>query len=77
MQGKMANKFGSWVLDFSADGKVDVVSFTAATPTNIRGLGDMVAAATSAIGIKPCASCKQRQIALNNLIPFKDDADGR
>ena len=70
MQGKMANKFGSWVLDFSSDGKVDVVSFTAAAPSQMRGLGDMVAAVTSAIGVKPCESCKQRRDAFNLLVPF-------
>jgi hypothetical protein len=36
----------------------------------VRGLGDVIARATSAIGIKPCGGCKQRQEALNKLIPF-------
>ena len=36
----------------------------------MRGLGDVIARATSAIGIKPCGGCKQRQEALNKLIPF-------
>lgn len=41
----------------------------------LRGLGDVVAKATSAVGIKPCAPCKRRQEALNRLVPFgpKDD----
>jgi pantoate kinase len=34
------------------------------------GLGDVVASATKAIGIKPCAGCKKRQGALNKLVPF-------
>lgn len=40
------------------------------TTVRIRGLGDVIAAATSAVGIKPCGGCKQRQEALNKLIPF-------
>lgn len=36
----------------------------------VRGLGDVIARATSAIGIKPCGGCKQRQETLNKLIPF-------
>jgi hypothetical protein len=34
------------------------------------GLGDVIASATSAVGIKPCGGCKQRQEALNKLVPF-------
>jgi len=33
------------------------------------GIGDAVAAATSAAGIKPCGACKRRQAALNRLTP--------
>ncbi len=36
----------------------------------LRGLGDLVAAATSAAGIEPCASCEERQAWLNKLVPF-------
>lgn len=36
-----------------------------------RGLGDTVAKLTSAIGIKPCGACKQRQKKLNDLVPYK------
>jgi len=36
----------------------------------MRGLGDVIAAATTAVGIKPCGGCKQRQEALNKLVPF-------
>lgn len=32
-----------------------------------RGFGDTVAKFTSALGIKPCAGCKQRQATLNRL----------
>lgn len=41
----------------------------------LRGLGDVVAAVTSAVGITPCGGCKQRQEALNRAVPFgKPDA---
>lgn len=36
----------------------------------IRGLGDLVAKATTTIGIKPCGKCKERQAMLNKLVPF-------
>ena len=32
-------------------------------------LGDMVARATKAVGIKPCAPCAKRQAALNRATP--------
>ena len=35
-----------------------------------KGLGDVIAAATKAVGIKPCSACKKRQDALNRAIPF-------
>ncbi len=36
-----------------------------------RGLGDVVASVTSAVGIKPCGGCGKRREALNRLVPFK------
>jgi hypothetical protein len=36
-----------------------------------RGLGDVIAGITKAIGIEPCESCKERQDILNKLFPFK------
>ena len=39
----------------------------------INGLGDVVAAATKAIGIKPCGGCQQRREALNKMVPFGDN----
>lgn len=33
------------------------------------GLGDVVAGATKAVGIKPCGSCQKRQAALNANTP--------
>lgn len=40
----------------------------------MRGLGDLVAKVTSSVGIKPCASCKERQALLNRAVPFKNPA---
>lgn len=34
------------------------------------GLGDVVAGATRAVGVKPCLPCKKRQAALNRLLAF-------
>jgi hypothetical protein len=36
-----------------------------------RGLGDVIATITKAVGIEPCEGCKERQNALNRLFPFK------
>lgn len=38
-----------------------------------RGLGDTVAKITRAVGIQPCGGCKERQAALNALVPYKSD----
>ena len=42
-----------------------------APPGRWRGLGDVVASATQAVGITPCVPCKKRQERLNKLVPFK------
>lgn len=39
-------------------------------PTPPRGLGDVVANLTKAVGVKPCGGCQKRQEALNRLVPF-------
>lgn len=36
----------------------------------ITGLGDVIAAVTTAIGIEPCEGCEKRQVKLNKLFPF-------
>ena len=41
-----------------------------ATRQNWRGLGDVIASATKAVGIKPCGGCRKRQEKLNQLVPF-------
>ena len=40
-----------------------------------RGLGDVVAAATKAVGIKPCGGCQKRREALNRAVPFRSSAE--
>jgi hypothetical protein len=37
----------------------------------LRGLGDAIATVTTAMGIKPCGGCKDRQNALNAAVPFR------
>lgn len=39
-------------------------------PKKIKGLGDVVATVTDALGIEQCEGCKSRQEKLNKLIPF-------
>ena len=41
------------------------------TKKEIQGLGDVIAAVTSAVGIEPCEGCKDRQFTLNRLFNFK------
>ncbi len=41
------------------------------TKKEIQGLGDVIAAVTSAVGIEPCLDCKERQFTLNRLFNFK------
>jgi len=50
-----------------------------ARPKKIKGLGDVVATVTDALGIEPCEGCKKRQEAWNKAIPFgtKDLTDGQ
>tara|TARA_R100000278_G_C5471758_1_gene164734 strand:- start:1616 stop:1984 length:369 start_codon:yes stop_codon:yes gene_type:complete len=36
-----------------------------------KGLGDTIAKATSAIGIKPCSGCQKRKEALNKAFPYE------
>jgi hypothetical protein len=37
-----------------------------------KGIGDVIAKATKAIGIEPCESCEKRKDLLNRLVPFKN-----
>ena len=38
-------------------------------PETMQGLGDVLAGATKAVGIKPCAGCQKRQAAMNRATP--------
>lgn len=37
----------------------------------MRGAGDVVAKATKAVGVRPCAPCERRRQRLNKLFPFR------
>jgi len=43
--------------------------FPVPTPAPGPGLGDVVAGATKAVGIKPCGGCQKRQAAMNAATP--------
>lgn len=43
--------------------------FPVPTPAPGPGLGDVVAGATKAVGVKPCGGCAKRQAALNRATP--------
>jgi hypothetical protein len=47
------------------DGELEFVGKSEVSP----GIGDTVAAVTTAAGIKPCGACKKRQAALNRATP--------
>ena len=47
------------------NGELEFVGKSEVSP----GIGDTVAAVTTAAGIKPCGGCKKRQAALNNATP--------
>ncbi len=42
-----------------------------ASRTSGRGVGDMIAKVTRAVGIKPCARCKRDQERLNRAFPSR------
>jgi hypothetical protein len=47
------------------DGELEFVGKSEVTP----GIGDVVAAATTAVGVKPCGGCAKRKAALNKATP--------
>ena len=70
-QTEINTRDGQWVLNLNADGTVEVIQFTAAPPRKKwDGLGDVIASATKAVGIKPCTSCEERRKMLNGMMPF-------
>ena len=46
-------------------------------PERSRGLGDTVAKITSALGVKPCGGCKERQKKLNKMFPYQSNSSPR
>jgi hypothetical protein len=64
-------KIQTWGVELR-DGR-PVITELLAEVDAIDGLGDVVAAATKAIGIKPCGGCQRRREALNKLVPFVDN----
>jgi hypothetical protein len=40
-------------------------------PERIRGVGDVVARVTKAVGIQPCEPCNKRRQWLNKYFPIK------
>jgi hypothetical protein len=50
------------------DGDLVVSECQAAEPET--GLGDVIAGATKAVGVKPCGSCQKRQAAMNKATPL-------
>lgn len=72
----VTNQHGVYELELMPDGTVNVLSFESRPRGRFRGAGDVVAAATKAVGIKPCEPCRKRQEALNRLIPFGKENPG-
>jgi len=53
-----------------SEGVCQLCTVNGRKPPPARGVGDLIARATHAIGIKPCGGCKKRQAALNRALPF-------
>lgn len=68
MRARITNRMGTWEFELHEDGRADLVSFAKTQP--LRGLGDVIAAATKAVGIQPCPRCKRTQEQLNRAVPF-------
>ena len=74
MRSRIRNNVGTWEFELHEDGRADLLSFTPsvdpAAEGPVRGLGDVVAKVTKAVGIKPCGPCQKRREALNRMVPF-------
>jgi hypothetical protein len=63
--------------EIKADGELSLVECPSFEPKQFDavvsplrvGLGDVIAGATTAVGIQPCGGCKKRQAALNKATP--------
>jgi hypothetical protein len=69
---KINNPYLLFICTVDRSGSVTVEAHEHRDPRKSRGLGDTIAKATKAVGIKPCGGCKKRQAKLNKLIPYKD-----
>ena len=70
----VTNQYGAYTLELHQDGTVTILQFDAAPPgKKFRGLGDVIAAGTNAVGIPSCKGCRRRQEALNRLVPFANE----
>jgi hypothetical protein len=60
----------SIVMSFDGDLKPNIDSFSVVDKQSLTpGVGDVVAGATKAVGIKPCGGCQKRQAAMNRATP--------
>ena len=75
MKTSIRCKYGTFELELHEDGTVTVLEFHKRVP--IKGLGDVIAAATTAIGIKPCAGCDRRKDQLNDAVPFTKSSESQ
>lgn len=68
---RVGDQVQTWSVSL-VDGK-PVIGEMVAQVEAIKGLGDLVKAATDAVGIKPCGGCGRRREALNRILPFGDN----
>jgi hypothetical protein len=54
----------------SRDGDRVLLDDTHPAFPSLRGLGDVVATVTTALGVKPCPPCKERQASWNAVFPL-------
>ena len=58
-------------VDLPSSIKFSTPQSRAARRSQWKGLGDVIASATKALGVRPCSGCQKRQATLNKLVPFK------
>ena len=71
------NPDAGWIKAWQASG-LSMTDFVAKIPQalpppekpKIRGLGDVIATVTKAVGIQPCGGCQKRQEFLNKIVPL-------
>ena len=62
----------AWTIDLDLREPPQIVGWRVedlGQPAPEPGLGDAVAAATKAVGVKPCGGCARRQAAMNKATP--------